>query len=264
MARILVYLDTREGLEGKMTLRWGSFSNAQLLDYEGVPFRCNKCRQIGHVYKDCPLIIGQEGRPKQSRPSAGGDSAPAPTPQRTSGRTIGARSSVHQSTPIPPASEHEHHRPASSPPLTRARAAAAAANISGTHPISCPITSDLSYAHFSSSACTMIQCDIPIPPPSISSGSPSLPFTSPPSSPSSSRSLSSYPYSLRPRAHRPDPPPPAGLGIVSLDPGFSSARGRKSNLSKAIKNASAEVAAGRQATITGVLRADYPPKSGPP
>ena len=38
MARILVHLDTRAGLEEKITLHRRHFSLKQLLDYEGVPF----------------------------------------------------------------------------------------------------------------------------------------------------------------------------------------------------------------------------------
>lgn len=56
MARILVHLGTRAGLEEKITLHRRHFSRKQLLDYEGVPFRCRRCHQVGHLYKDCPLL----------------------------------------------------------------------------------------------------------------------------------------------------------------------------------------------------------------
>lgn len=58
MARILVHLDTRPGLEEKITLHHSHVSRKQLLDYEGVPFRCRRCHKIGHLYKDCPLNSG--------------------------------------------------------------------------------------------------------------------------------------------------------------------------------------------------------------
>ena len=51
MARILVHLDTREGLEEKITLHWWHFSRRQNIDYEGVPFRCRHCDKVGHLYK---------------------------------------------------------------------------------------------------------------------------------------------------------------------------------------------------------------------
>jgi len=264
MARILVDLDTREGLEGKMTLRWGSYRNVQPLDYEGVPFRCNKCRQIGHVYKDCPLVTCQNGMPKQTRPSAGKDHAPASIPSRTSDRTIETRSPLQKPAPNPPPPENMQQRNMSPPPMNIDLTVAADSSAPVSHPSSIPSTSAKSSVHYSSNESTMIHCKIPLPPPAISSGTPSLPLPSPPSSPPSSKSNPSHPYSLRPRSNRQEPPSSAGLGIVPLDPGLSSTRGRKTNLSKAIKNASAEVAAGRQATITGVLRAEYPPKAGSP
>ena len=37
MAKILVHLDTREGLEEAITLRWKQFVRIQTLGYEGVP-----------------------------------------------------------------------------------------------------------------------------------------------------------------------------------------------------------------------------------
>lgn len=40
LARILVHLDTRDGLEEHITLQWGRCIRVQILDYEGVPFRC--------------------------------------------------------------------------------------------------------------------------------------------------------------------------------------------------------------------------------
>jgi len=55
-ARILVHLDTREGLQGFITIQGTSFSWKQRLDYEGIPHRCKKCDQVGHLFKACPLL----------------------------------------------------------------------------------------------------------------------------------------------------------------------------------------------------------------
>lgn len=55
LAEILVHLDTREGLEEHITLHWKHYSHTQILDYEGVPFRCRRCHKVGHLYKECPL-----------------------------------------------------------------------------------------------------------------------------------------------------------------------------------------------------------------
>lgn len=38
LARILVYLDTYEGLEETITLQWRNFTRVEILDYEGVSF----------------------------------------------------------------------------------------------------------------------------------------------------------------------------------------------------------------------------------
>lgn len=72
MARILVHLDTRVGLEEKITLHLRHFSRKQLLDYEGVPFRCRRCHKVGQLYKDCPLLSGvtsENSRGTKQQPS---------------------------------------------------------------------------------------------------------------------------------------------------------------------------------------------------
>lgn len=56
MARILVHLDTREGLEEKITLHSNHYSRRQILDYEGVPFWCRRCHKVGHLFKECSLV----------------------------------------------------------------------------------------------------------------------------------------------------------------------------------------------------------------
>lgn len=266
MARILVHLDTKEGLEERMTLRWGNFSRTQNLDYEGVPFRCNRCHHVGHLFKDCPLNISQDGSPKPAQTVSSRVPPIVPRSPRNSAPPTVPRSPRNSAKPRGvPAKGHEYQNVSPSPPLTRARAAAAAAKVSGTSPTPLSISSDVSNVHENSFAFTMVQCVIPPPPPSTSTASPSLHFSSPPPSPHSSRSSSSHPYSLRPRTSRPEASESiTGLGIVPLDPGFPSSQGRKSNLNKAIRLAGAEVAAGRQATIVGVLRATNPPNIGPP
>lgn len=56
-SRILDYLDTWEGLVENMILHYRGFVGNQILDYEGVPFKCCCCHQVEHVYKDCPLLL---------------------------------------------------------------------------------------------------------------------------------------------------------------------------------------------------------------
>jgi len=40
LARIVVHLDTREGLVESYLLQMGDITRRQILDYEGIPFRC--------------------------------------------------------------------------------------------------------------------------------------------------------------------------------------------------------------------------------
>lgn len=34
----------------------------QALDYEHIPFRCRKCHNYGHLFKECPLNVEEEER----------------------------------------------------------------------------------------------------------------------------------------------------------------------------------------------------------
>lgn len=54
--RILVHLDTWEGMEEKITLHWRNYSWKKNLYYEGVPFTCRRCHNVGHLYKYFSLI----------------------------------------------------------------------------------------------------------------------------------------------------------------------------------------------------------------
>ena len=55
VARMLVILDLREGLAPKICLTTAYGDYAQMLDYEGVPFRCHGCRSADHLVADCDL-----------------------------------------------------------------------------------------------------------------------------------------------------------------------------------------------------------------
>lgn len=58
MVWILVLLDLREGLglEVELSSRHGVFT--QILDYEGVPFRCHKCHSLKHLVAKCNKPFG--------------------------------------------------------------------------------------------------------------------------------------------------------------------------------------------------------------
>lgn len=59
VARIMVNLDSSEGLSAELNLVYGDYSYIQILDYEGVPFRCHSCHKVGHVRRDCPLFLSR-------------------------------------------------------------------------------------------------------------------------------------------------------------------------------------------------------------
>jgi len=55
-SRILVHLDLLDGLSEYINIQWRNATRRQMLDYEGVPFRCRRCHKVGHLFRDCPLI----------------------------------------------------------------------------------------------------------------------------------------------------------------------------------------------------------------
>lgn len=55
-ARTLAQLDTREGLEENLKIKWRNTTILQILDHEGVPLCCQCYHKVGHIYKECPLL----------------------------------------------------------------------------------------------------------------------------------------------------------------------------------------------------------------
>jgi hypothetical protein len=53
MEKILVEVDIHGGLLENLEIDWRGFIYTQRMDYLGVPFRCSRCRQTGHLKKDC-------------------------------------------------------------------------------------------------------------------------------------------------------------------------------------------------------------------
>lgn len=54
-ARILVHMDLSGGLPEYINIQRRDATRRQMMDYEGVPFRCRRCHKVGHLFKDCPL-----------------------------------------------------------------------------------------------------------------------------------------------------------------------------------------------------------------
>lgn len=53
MDRILVGIKLCDSLEEDITISFkGTFIN-QILDYEGIPFKCGCCHSYGHIARDC-------------------------------------------------------------------------------------------------------------------------------------------------------------------------------------------------------------------
>jgi hypothetical protein len=54
-ARICVYMNIAKPLPGSITLEYHDEDWSQTIDYEHIPFRCRKCHEHGHLFRDCPL-----------------------------------------------------------------------------------------------------------------------------------------------------------------------------------------------------------------
>jgi hypothetical protein len=68
-ARICVYLNITKALPGSITLEYQDEDWLQTIDYEHIPFRCRRCHEHGHLFRECPLI----NTPKESNPDSNKD-----------------------------------------------------------------------------------------------------------------------------------------------------------------------------------------------
>jgi hypothetical protein len=48
-------MDISKALPGSVTLEYQDEDWNQTIDYEHIPFRCRKCHEHGHLFRDCPL-----------------------------------------------------------------------------------------------------------------------------------------------------------------------------------------------------------------
>jgi hypothetical protein len=56
-------MDISKALPGSITLEYQDEEWNQTIDYEHIPFRCRKCHEHGHLFRDCPL---NASAPKQA------------------------------------------------------------------------------------------------------------------------------------------------------------------------------------------------------
>lgn len=63
MAHIMVLLNLREGLTEDICLATKYGMLTQILDYEGVPFRCHRCHLADHLVAQCDKVFSGKWRP---------------------------------------------------------------------------------------------------------------------------------------------------------------------------------------------------------
>lgn len=64
-ARICVYMNIAEPLPKYIELEYHDEIWQQPMDYEHIPFRCRRCHEYGHLFKQCPLNKEEETLRKQ-------------------------------------------------------------------------------------------------------------------------------------------------------------------------------------------------------
>ena len=57
MGKILVEMDISEGLPTKVEILCQEHLFSQQLDYLNIPFRCSRCREVGHLRRQCLHIL---------------------------------------------------------------------------------------------------------------------------------------------------------------------------------------------------------------
>jgi len=67
-ARICAYMNIAEPIPGSVKIEYHEEVWQQMLDYEHIPFRCRRCHEYGHIFKEFPLNTEEEEwRNKQQR-----------------------------------------------------------------------------------------------------------------------------------------------------------------------------------------------------
>lgn len=50
---MMVNMDTREGLIAALNIPYRGMANKKILEYEFIPFYCQRCHKVGEFLKDC-------------------------------------------------------------------------------------------------------------------------------------------------------------------------------------------------------------------
>ena len=50
-------MDFEKGLPEAVNLFMDGWEHMQKVDYEQLPFKCNKCHEYGHFVKHCPKVV---------------------------------------------------------------------------------------------------------------------------------------------------------------------------------------------------------------
>jgi hypothetical protein len=123
-ARICVYLNITKALPGSIILEYQDEDWVQTIDYEHIPFRCRRCHEHGHLFRECPL----NNAPKEGNPDSNKDKDGFTQPtgkRRPGGRRQPAQVSKDPSTSNrfialqdQPENPAEHPPPNGPPPAT--------------------------------------------------------------------------------------------------------------------------------------------------
>lgn len=70
--RICIYMDLKQAFPDTVSPSHEDVEWIQLIDYEHVPFRCRKCHDLGHLFRDCPLNSKPSGQSTQENPAPDG------------------------------------------------------------------------------------------------------------------------------------------------------------------------------------------------
>ena len=54
-AQICAYMDLSKALPEAIRMIWDDEDWMQNLDYEQIPFRCRRCHEYGHLFRECSL-----------------------------------------------------------------------------------------------------------------------------------------------------------------------------------------------------------------